>query len=183
MPRFSIVIPSYNNAEFLPGCLDSLKAQSFSDWNAIVVVDASPDESADIVRSHAAEDSRFVLLNKEVNGGAHLARRDGVLAANGDYITFLDADDELTCDALEKLSGILPGDENLILHFGLTCEGEGVDSARAVSFEGWPILPTDNSIGIASSKRFSLLSPNMARIGTLITGSLAQSLQSRLLRR
>ena len=137
MPRFSIVIPSYNNAEFLPGCLDSLKAQSFSDWNAIVVVDASPDESADIVRSYAAEDSRFVLLNKDVNGGAHLARRDGVLAADGDYITFLDADDELACDALEKLSSILPDDEDRILHFGLTCEGEGVDSARAASFEGW----------------------------------------------
>lgn len=137
MPQFSVVIPAYNNAEYLPGCLDSLKAQSFADWEAIVVIDASPDNCKEIAERYAAEDERFVVLAKAVNGGAHLARRDGVAAASGDFITFLDADDELDPDTLRLLSAVLPSEERQIVHFGLKCVGEDVDEGRARSFEAW----------------------------------------------
>ncbi len=137
MPLFSIVIPTYKREEYLPACLDCLKAQTLADWEAVVVIDASPDGCADIARAYAAEDPRFVVIDKAQNGGAHLARRDGVAAATGSRITFLDPDDELTPDALERLSNVLPLDENVILHFGLECVGDGVDQQRARSFEGW----------------------------------------------
>ena len=137
MPLFSIVVPTYKREEYLPACLDSLKAQTFTDWEAIVVIDASPDKCAEIAKGYAVADSRFVVIDKAENGGAHLARRDGVAAATGKRITFLDPDDELAPDALERLSNILPLDENVILHFGLKCVGDGVDRERAVSFEGW----------------------------------------------
>lgn len=137
MPLFSIVIATYGNAEYLPACLDSLKAQTLADWEAIIVVDASPDNAADIARSYAAQDPRFTVIDKEVNGGPHLARRDGVAAAGGTYVTFLDADDELAANTLESLARTLPSDKNQILHFGLKCVGSKLDRARADSFESW----------------------------------------------
>lgn len=137
VPRFSIVIPTYDNAAYLPQCLDSLKAQSFADWEAIVVIDASPDDCLAIARRYADEDDRFRVLDKEINGGSHLARKSGVELCEGDYVTFLDADDELAPDTLARLNEALPLEGNLILHFGLTCEGRGMAEETARSFEGW----------------------------------------------
>lgn len=137
VPRFSIVIPTYDNAAYLPQCLDSLKAQSFADWEAIVVIDASPDDCLAIARRYADEDDRFRVLDEEINGGSHLARKSGVELCEGDYVTFLDADDELAPDTLARLNEALPLEGNLILHFGLTCEGRGMAEETARSFEGW----------------------------------------------
>lgn len=137
MTRFSIVIPSYNNAEFLGECLDSVAAQTFKDWEAIVVVDGSTDSSTGIVRRYVDVDSRFRLIDKANNEGAHLARRDGVASATGDFIVFLDADDELENTALEELSKVLPEDENVILHFGLTCVGDDMNRSASDAFEMW----------------------------------------------
>ncbi len=137
MPLFSIVIPTYGNAEFLPACLNSLKAQTLADWEALVVVDASPDNAADIAKTYAAEDARFTVIDKKANGGPHLARKDGVAAATGRYITFLDADDELATDALELLTRAMPTNSKTILHFGLKCVGSKLDRERANSFESW----------------------------------------------
>ena len=94
MPLISIVIPSYGNAQYLPACLDSIANQPFKDWEAIVVVDASPDNAAEIASGYAKRDARFVVIDKPENEGLHLARKTGVAAATGDYITFLDGDDE-----------------------------------------------------------------------------------------
>ncbi len=135
--RFSIVIPAYDNAAYLPQCLDSLKSQTFEDWEAIVVIDASPDDSLSIAQICAGQDGRFRVLDKTVNGGPHLARKSGVELCEGDFVTFLDADDELAPDTLELLSKALPLEGNSILHFGLTCEGEGVSDEIARSFEAW----------------------------------------------
>lgn len=137
MPRFSIVIPTYGNAAYLPHCLDSVKAQTFEDWEAIVVIDASPDDSASIARRYADADKRFRVLEKAVNGGVHLARKSGLELCGGEYVTFLDADDEFAPDALTRIDEALPLEGNLILHFGLTCEGQGMAEETARSFEGW----------------------------------------------
>ena len=137
MPLFSIVIPAYNTEKYLPACLDSLKAQSFDDWEAVVVVDASPDDCAGIVKRCVREDGRFRLIEKEVNGGVHAARRDGALSGQGDYLIFLDSDDALTPGALEALSQALPQDDKVILHFGTRCMADGVSAERAGSFEQW----------------------------------------------
>ena len=137
MPLFSIVIPVFNRESYLPACLDSLKNQTLADWEAVVVIDASPDGCAQIARSYAAEDPRFVVIDKAENGGPHLARRDGVAVATGSYVTFLDPDDELALDTLQRVSECLPKDEGTILHFGLRCLGDGITRERADSFESW----------------------------------------------
>ena len=137
MPQFSVVIPVYNNAEYLPGCLDSLLAQTLNDWEAVVVVDGSPDNAADIAREYASADSRFVVVDKPENEGLHLARKTGVEKVSGEHVLFLDGDDELASWSLELIGDVLPAEKNEILHFGLVCVGDGVDRTRADGFEGW----------------------------------------------
>lgn len=137
MPRFSIVIPTYKCEDYLPACLDSVKNQTLSDWEAIVVVDGSPDSCGDIARRYAASDARVVVLDKRDNEGLHLARRSGVEKSSGDYLLFLDADDELCLTALELLSKALPAEDDCILHYGLVCAGSSIDGSRAEGFEKW----------------------------------------------
>ena len=67
-PFFSIIIPCYNQAHFLPDCLDSLLAQDFPDWEAIVVNDGSTDTTTEIALSYTQKDTRIKLVEK-VNGG------------------------------------------------------------------------------------------------------------------
>lgn len=142
MPRFSIVIPVYGTAAYLPACLDSLLAQSFEDWEAVVVVDASPDDSLAIARDYASRDSRFVIVNKEANEGLHLARKTGVEKVRGDYTFFLDSDDELAPDALSRAVACLPDDDRLILHFGLEAVAcDGLAASMAKEFERWVDYP------------------------------------------
>ena len=138
MPLFSIVIPSYGNARYLPACLDSIRLQDCSDWEAVIVIDASPDNSLEIAREYARNDERFVIVNKLVNEGRHLARKTGVEVASGDFILFLDADDELLPGTLSSLSDVVESTNADIVHFGLTCEGCGtVPESACRNFEQW----------------------------------------------
>ena len=138
MPRFSIVIPAYGNDEYLPACLGSVCSQDYCDWEAIVVIDASPDNSFAIARDFAKKDSRITVLNKSTNGGLHLARKTGVEAATGDFITFLDADDELLPGALTSLSVATEQTNADVIHFGLVCERCGsLTNESAATFENW----------------------------------------------
>lgn len=91
-PKVSVVIPVYNSAKFLRPCLDSIVSQSFSDWEVVAVDDGSSDESPAILDEYAAKDSRFKIIHKE-NGGVSAARNDGLAAAAGEYVLFVDSDD------------------------------------------------------------------------------------------
>lgn len=92
MPKISIIVPVYNVEKYLRRCLDSIRAQTFTDWECICVDDGSPDGSGAILDGYAAEDGRFVVVHKE-NGGVSSARNAGLDAAHGEWITFVDADD------------------------------------------------------------------------------------------
>jgi glycosyltransferase involved in cell wall biosynthesis len=93
MPHVSVVIPAWNAAEFLPNAMDSVLAQSFDDFEVIVVNDGSPDTPAlERVIAPYRGDSRVRYLVQE-NQGPSGARNTGVLAATGRYVAFLDADD------------------------------------------------------------------------------------------
>ena len=132
MPLFSVIIPTYNNAEYLNKCLQSLKKQTFSDWEALIVIDGSPDNAADIAVLAASQDQRFVPLIKKHNEGTHLARKTGVKHASGDYLLFLDADDELSKDALYRLKIAVQNStpDTDIIHFGM--ELFGIDMPKDV---------------------------------------------------
>lgn len=101
MLKVSIIIPCYNQAEFLADTLSNLQKQTLSDFECIVVDDGSTDDSADIVRVFACLDSRFCLVQKE-NGGTASARNLGLKRAKGEYIQFLDADDGIDVDKLRR---------------------------------------------------------------------------------
>ena len=103
MPRISVIVPMYNVADFIADCIESLKAQTFKDFEVICVNDGSTDSTLFRARDAAGDDARFVFVERE-NGGLSAARNTGLGAATGDYVCFLDADDwynPATLDALQ----------------------------------------------------------------------------------
>ena len=113
MPFFSIIIPVYNVAPYLRECLDSVLAQTFTDWEAICVDDGSTDGSGAILDEYAAKDSRFRVFHQP-NAGVSAARNKALDAARGAWIGFLDADDVLSKDWLETVSTGIDGSEDWI---------------------------------------------------------------------
>lgn len=103
-PRFSIIIPVYNVALYLRECLDSVLSQTFTDWEAICVDDGSTDGSGAILDEYAAKDKRIRVVHSS-NAGVSIARNCALEIVNGDWLTFVDADDWLNCDYLEALYG------------------------------------------------------------------------------
>lgn len=102
MKKVSIVIPVYNVRCYLPQCLDSILAQNYENWEAILVDDGATDDSGAICDRYACADSRFQVIHKE-NGGAASAKNAGLDAISGDYVAFIDSDDYVEPYWLEKL--------------------------------------------------------------------------------
>ena len=103
LPLFSVIVPAYNLEKLLPRCLDSLLAQTFADWECIVVDDGSRDDTGAVADAYAAKDPRFTVLHK-ANGGVSSARNAGMEAAGAELLLFLDGDDALEPFALEWLA-------------------------------------------------------------------------------
>ena len=99
MPKFSIIIPVYNVAPYLRECLDSVLAQTFTEWEAICVDDGSTDGSGDILNEFADKDARIKVLH-QANSGVSVARNCGLENAIGDWIGFVDSDDVVDADWL-----------------------------------------------------------------------------------
>lgn len=112
MAKVSVLMAVRDAAAFLPESLDSLLRQTFGDWEAVCVDDASHDGSLALLRSYAARDPRVRVLSKPVGEGAFLARQKGFAASVGEYVTMLDADDWLAPDALERAVAVLDGDDS-----------------------------------------------------------------------
>lgn len=99
MSKFiSVVIPVYNTEKYLKRCIDSVVAQSFTDWELILVDDGSYDNSGKICDDYAARDKR-IMVKHQKNGGVSKARNIGLGSATGEYVTFLDSDDWLDSNA------------------------------------------------------------------------------------
>ena len=119
MPKVSIVIPVYNVESYLGECLASVLRQTLRDIEIICVNDGSTDGSAKIIAEYAARDSRIRVIT-QANGGLSAARNAGLNAATGKYIYFLDSDDWITNDAMEKCFTICDRNDLDQLVFG--CE-------------------------------------------------------------
>lgn len=102
MPKVSVIIPVYNDAQFLRRTLDSVIKQSLEDIEIICIDDCSNDGCDSILREYASSDSRIKNIFHSCNSSANQGRKDGVLASTGEYIMFLDGDDELHPDACSK---------------------------------------------------------------------------------
>lgn len=97
-PTLSVIIPVYNVEDYVSETLDSLLNQSLNDWEAIIVNDGSTDSSLSILEKYAKLDSRFKVITQN-NAGLGGARNTGINKAQGDFLTFLDADDIIPSEA------------------------------------------------------------------------------------
>nr|WP_315030737.1 glycosyltransferase family A protein [uncultured Chryseobacterium sp.] len=93
-PTISIIVPCYNQAQYLDECLQSVLDQTYSNWECIIVDDGSPDNTKEITEKWVEKDNRFTYLHKQ-NGGLSSARNAGIEIAKGEWILPLDADDKI----------------------------------------------------------------------------------------
>lgn len=100
-PKISVIVPVYNVEKYLRRCLDSIRAQTFTDFECICVDDGSSDGSGKILDEYAEQDSRFVVIHKD-NGGVSSARNAGLDVARGEWIAFVDSDDWVEKDFLSE---------------------------------------------------------------------------------
>lgn len=110
-PKVSVIIPIYNVEEYIAQCLESLIAQTFSDFEILCIDDASMDDSVRVIRGFQQKDSRIKLLQQE-HAGVSAARNVGIAHARGTYISFVDGDDWLAPEALEKLLNAAQADDS-----------------------------------------------------------------------
>ena len=88
-PLISVIVPCYNQAQYLDECLQSVLNQTYQNWECIIVNDGSPDNTHEIAESYCRKDARFKYFYKE-NGGLSSARNAGISISNGEFIQFLD---------------------------------------------------------------------------------------------
>lgn len=100
MPKVSIIVPVYKAEQYINRCIDSIVAQTFTDWELLLVDDGSPDGSGEICDGYAKKDSRIRVFHKE-NGGVSSARNLGLDEMQGEYVTFVDADDWIDVETLD----------------------------------------------------------------------------------
>ncbi len=112
MVKVSVIVPVYNMEKYVGECLDSIISQTLAEIEIIVINDGSTDKSLGILRDYARKDDRIKIIDKE-NAGVGAARNDGIDAANGEFIAFMDPDD-------------MYASENVLLHCYHTAKNENV---------------------------------------------------------
>lgn len=116
MVKVSIVIPVYNRKNFLTVCIKSLLAQSFEDFEICLVDDGSTDGTGLLCDELAEKDTRIRVLHVQ-NGGAAYARQKGVELATGEWVVFVDSDDTMPADALQRLFQATSEDTDIVVGF------------------------------------------------------------------
>jgi glycosyltransferase involved in cell wall biosynthesis len=101
-PAVTVIMPTRNRAAITPRAIESVIAQTWSDWELIIIDDASTDATPDMIARYAEGDVRIRSLRVDSAGGAASARNRGIAAARGDYIAFIDDDDEWLAPKLER---------------------------------------------------------------------------------
>ena len=110
LPEISVIVPVYKVEEYLPQCIDSILAQTFTDFELLLVDDGSPDRCGEICEEYAGKDTRIRVFH-QANAGLSCARNTGLMNACGRYVTFIDSDDYVKPCYLESLYGALPADK------------------------------------------------------------------------
>ncbi len=106
--KFSIIVPVYNTEKYLKRCLDSIKIQTYKNYEVIIVNDGSTDNSSDIISEYP-----YKVINQE-NQGLSMARNNGVKVARGEYLIFLDSDDYIEKDLLKEIEKSLSNNPDLV---------------------------------------------------------------------
>lgn len=114
-PKISVIVPVYNSEQYLPKCIDSILAQTYTDFELILVNDGSKDESGDICDEYAQRDARVRVFHKK-NGGVSSARNLGLDESRGEWIAFVDSDDWVSISYLNNFISDIDDKTNLIMH-------------------------------------------------------------------
>lgn len=136
MPKVSIIVPIYNGEKFLAEALESLRKQTFKDFEVIIVDDGSTDKSFEIALDFLAKDERFQVFHRPTNRGASRAINYGLFRAQGEYIAILAADDYYLDEFLEKSLKCLeqnPDAAGVYTDFIEYYEEKGIKVARCLS--------------------------------------------------
>ena len=158
-PEISIIIPVYNSENTLARCVDSVLEQSFRDFEIILIDDGARDSSGGICDRYAEADGRIRVIHQE-NAGVSAARNTGIRNATGDYLLFLDSDDELEPEALLRYQeacengcyDIVIG-SLVVIENGICTRKIGADQQISAGNEIWEQICMDSSVfGYAGGK-------------------------------
>lgn len=119
-PFFSIIMPCYNVGAYLDAAIDDIQAQTFGDWELILIEDASPDDEIAISTAHAQLDSRIFVVSHEANHGVAKARNTGLSHARGTYVWMADPDDRYDAHLLERVADTFAKTDADCVVFGCT---------------------------------------------------------------
>ena len=122
MPKFSIIVPVYNNEKYIERCIKSITSQTFTDFELILVDDGSKDNSLVLCKRYEETDRRIKTIHQE-NKGVSSARNTGLAASTGKFILFVDSDDFVAENMLSSLSEIVASDS--LVHFGFSLVKSG----------------------------------------------------------
>jgi glycosyltransferase involved in cell wall biosynthesis len=102
-PKVSIIVPVYNSEQYLKECIESILAQTFTEFECILVDDKSKDKSFEICNFYASKDKRIIIIRNTKNMGSSLSRKKALDVSRGIYIQYIDSDDWIENDMIEKL--------------------------------------------------------------------------------
>lgn len=124
-PKISVILPTFNVGQHIARALESLKKQSFQNFEVIIVDDCGHDNSIEVAEGYAKNDERIKIIKNPKNLGTYHARRVGVEHSLGDYIVFLDPDDELDSDVLLQIQLKIDEEKKDIIFFGVAPSVKG----------------------------------------------------------
>ena len=174
MAEFSIIVPVYNVEKEIRKCLDSIKNQTYGDFEVLCVDDCGKDSSMDIVREYAQKDNRFKILTHEHNRGVSAARNTGLDNVSGEYTMFVDSDDWLETNALEIIKNNFDKSKSEVIVFNIyNCYPDGKkeinDTTNFKKSNQTQVLLTENNlntfIGVVWNRAYktSLINDNHIR--------------------
>jgi glycosyltransferase involved in cell wall biosynthesis len=140
-PTVSVVIPCYRYGHFLVGCVRSVLDQDGVDVDVLIIDDASPDDSADVARRIAAEDSRVRVVVHETNQRHIATYNEGLAAATGEYVLLLSADDLIAPRALANATALMDAHPDVGLVYGFTRSFATTPPPARTTPRSWSIWP------------------------------------------
>lgn len=150
-PKVSIIMPAYNAQAYIQQAIYSVRQQTFTNWELILIEDCSSDETLSIIRKAMTEDSRIRLIQNKKNLGVSRSRNAGIACARGEWIAFLDSDD---CWHPEKLSRQLEFAQKQKSSFTFTGSGFMDKNGKALSY----YLPAPESLTFRQLLKQNLIS-------------------------
>lgn len=131
----SIIIPVFNVENYLPCCLDSIMSSTYNNIQIVCINDGSTDSSLGVLQDYARKDGRIIIVDTKINKGQANARNRGLDLATGDYIAFVDSDDFIAPNFIEKMISSIDDSDVVVCNYSITNEMESRNVIMSESIE------------------------------------------------